>query len=578
MSFQRVKLQPIVLLLLVAAAAIGLTKAQDYVDECPEPNGLYADAVQCDRYYECKDGQISDKLCPDGLVFDESSTVYAKCSFPFSVNCTDRPELQPAKRSRLCPRLNGYFTHEDPEVCDKFYFCVDGVENKISCPESLIFNPKTGQCAYSDQIDRPGCSSTDFFKFSCPNNPNSRHAHPRYPDPLDCQYFYLCLNGKEARRNGCQTGFVFNQVTSSCEHQDKLEEGDRCRTWYNQTVLDELRGPGGSAIIPLNQGGKKTGTGIALDTKNRKRVQVVRRKRPRPQGQGQGQLRPQVSSLPDTPRRVPGGSRVAINSGLRAAQDQLQQQQVAQGGGQPVRTRVRRPPLPGFVEEAEQTTTPRGPPQFALSDAAAIQRFRDQNRLVPENAAGGSGSGNGGRLTVLSGNTAPRRQLAADSRRPVAIQEENQEAVAAPRPTPFTVFNRNRGAPNRAALPRRRPQQQQQQPEQVLPEEPEQEFTGQTQETDFGSRFRSRRPQPTSSRLPDSDQIRQLPIRRNPDQQTRSRGALPSRGRLEVSPINVQPQFDLGAGGRGQERQQQQDFQDSPSFSSFPSFDSARQY
>ena len=32
--------------------------AQDYVDECPEPNGFYADAVQCDRYYECKDSVV----------------------------------------------------------------------------------------------------------------------------------------------------------------------------------------------------------------------------------------------------------------------------------------------------------------------------------------------------------------------------------------------------------------------------------------------------------------------------------------------------------------------------------------
>ena len=30
----------------------------DYVEECPERFGFYADAVQCDRYYECKDGQV----------------------------------------------------------------------------------------------------------------------------------------------------------------------------------------------------------------------------------------------------------------------------------------------------------------------------------------------------------------------------------------------------------------------------------------------------------------------------------------------------------------------------------------
>ena len=32
--------------------------SQDYVDECPEPNGFYADAVQCDRYYECQNSQV----------------------------------------------------------------------------------------------------------------------------------------------------------------------------------------------------------------------------------------------------------------------------------------------------------------------------------------------------------------------------------------------------------------------------------------------------------------------------------------------------------------------------------------
>ncbi len=27
------------------------------------------------------------------------------------------------------------------QVCDKFYFCVDGVANQIVCPETLIFDP-----------------------------------------------------------------------------------------------------------------------------------------------------------------------------------------------------------------------------------------------------------------------------------------------------------------------------------------------------------------------------------------------------------------------------------------------------
>jgi hypothetical protein len=32
------------------------------------------------------------------------------------VDCADRPELQPAQATKLCPRQNGYFAHENPEV------------------------------------------------------------------------------------------------------------------------------------------------------------------------------------------------------------------------------------------------------------------------------------------------------------------------------------------------------------------------------------------------------------------------------------------------------------------------------
>ena len=40
-------------------SVISLTSCQyDYVSECPEENGYFADALQCDRYYECRDGEV----------------------------------------------------------------------------------------------------------------------------------------------------------------------------------------------------------------------------------------------------------------------------------------------------------------------------------------------------------------------------------------------------------------------------------------------------------------------------------------------------------------------------------------
>ena len=47
---------PLALLLLGSSLSLG--QDVDYTDECPQPYGFYADAVQCDRYYECNNGQV----------------------------------------------------------------------------------------------------------------------------------------------------------------------------------------------------------------------------------------------------------------------------------------------------------------------------------------------------------------------------------------------------------------------------------------------------------------------------------------------------------------------------------------
>ena len=44
---------PVVAVLVAAASA-----QYDYVSECPAENGFFADALQCDRYYECQDGEV----------------------------------------------------------------------------------------------------------------------------------------------------------------------------------------------------------------------------------------------------------------------------------------------------------------------------------------------------------------------------------------------------------------------------------------------------------------------------------------------------------------------------------------
>ncbi|XP_026288646.1 protein obstructor-E [Frankliniella occidentalis] len=209
----------------------------DLTDECPEPNGYFADAYQCDKYYECKNGKITEKLCPDGMVFNDYSSEYEKCDLPFNIDCSKRPEKQTPKPSLHCERQNGYFAHEEANVCDKFYFCVDGKSNMITCPSGLVYSEATGTCTWPDEAKKKGCSSQEVLKFTCPNVTDEVGVtHPRYADPEDCQYFYVCVNGKTPRRSGCKRGQVFSESSKTCDWPRKVPE---CKDWYKGVLTDQ---------------------------------------------------------------------------------------------------------------------------------------------------------------------------------------------------------------------------------------------------------------------------------------------------------------------------------------------------
>jgi len=212
------------------------------VTECPpDEDGFFADSAQCDKYYQCKDGELSEHLCDDGYVFDESSTTSAICSYPFAIDCTGREELQPAKPSKGCVRQNGYFPH--PDTCEKYNYCVNGAGNTVPCAGGLIFDPNKGVCDYPDQVERKEeclkmkTKDAEDGEFQCPQN-SSPFVHTRHPDPEDCGFFFLCVRG-DVRRNKCDKGLVFSPETLACVDQE-LVEGP-CHTWFDESYLESLR-------------------------------------------------------------------------------------------------------------------------------------------------------------------------------------------------------------------------------------------------------------------------------------------------------------------------------------------------
>ncbi|CAG0880326.1 unnamed protein product [Cyprideis torosa] len=223
------------------ALPVLLSQGQQSLDVRCEDNDFYVpDPYQCDKYYECIDGVASEsKLCPDGLVFDDTSRRGEKCDYPFNVNCGNRLELQaPTSSSIECPRQNGIFAHEDPAVCNSFYLCVDGVHQTYQCDGELQFNEYTGVCEWPTTAGRTGCltkpkETRDGFRCEQNNTLELNGVqiiHPLFPHPTDCQKFYICLNGIDPRENACEDLSVFNDLTMKCDDPQNVPG---CEDWFN---------------------------------------------------------------------------------------------------------------------------------------------------------------------------------------------------------------------------------------------------------------------------------------------------------------------------------------------------------
>lgn len=81
-------------------AARKQVQVQPWNGKCLEANARYAHPEQCDMYVECSDGIPEEKVCADGLFFNDKAGVYTfPCTYPIDVNCTTRARLQAAQVS-----------------------------------------------------------------------------------------------------------------------------------------------------------------------------------------------------------------------------------------------------------------------------------------------------------------------------------------------------------------------------------------------------------------------------------------------------------------------------------------------
>lgn len=197
----------------------------------------------CDLYYHCEDGRSDSILCPDGFLFDDSIRNHEKCVLPHNVDCGDREFVQ-AKQEGIderCERANGLFDHEDPTVCDRFYTCDNGTAHEMPCSFPLIFDVAIGSCQRLEQASSEAkkCQEGEadlktVEGFTCPGKEQIGpqgllQAHPIFPHPHDCQFFFTCFFGKEPNKFGCPKGEVFNAETLTCKDPEDVPD---CACWY----------------------------------------------------------------------------------------------------------------------------------------------------------------------------------------------------------------------------------------------------------------------------------------------------------------------------------------------------------
>ncbi|XP_035209096.1 serine/arginine repetitive matrix protein 1-like [Stegodyphus dumicola] len=212
---------------------------------CPDPFGFFADPIQCDKYYECRNGTAVESLCNDGLAFNEiSAPKYLRCDSLRDVDCSSRPQLQEARPTKNCPRRNGLFPHETD--CTKFWNCVDGTATEVQCPPGLTYSDERATCDWADLV-KSSCKSEDLLGFTCPE-PTAHDlqdgVYSRYPHPSNCRLHFTCIKGKDGLRRprmlSCTEGLVFDPVKGSCSRPDEVPG---CEDFYGSRSPPPKRKP-----------------------------------------------------------------------------------------------------------------------------------------------------------------------------------------------------------------------------------------------------------------------------------------------------------------------------------------------
>ncbi|XP_035208498.1 uncharacterized protein LOC118183164 isoform X2 [Stegodyphus dumicola] len=160
-------------------------------------DGIYVDSTSyCKRYFECRSGNISEFMCPEGTIYNArhhrcSKSSVTRCHGSESAQCSGIPD--------------GYYPDFAAD-CKVFGLCMNGGLKTFNCPANTLFDSKTLTCEPDAYCPKPNISK-------CTGKANG--IHPDYNS--GCRDFFLCLDGLLTHQGSCPQGKLLNPSNGNCQ-------------------------------------------------------------------------------------------------------------------------------------------------------------------------------------------------------------------------------------------------------------------------------------------------------------------------------------------------------------------------
>ncbi|KAK6766735.1 hypothetical protein RB195_026174 [Necator americanus] len=182
--------------------------------KCPSSLVFNAKKGHCDYVENCSSDKSTDAAHPAASMMDNHAPAYFQSSPDSGINCNGKQD--------------GYYSNG---CSSEFVFCSQGVATAMTCPPSLVFNERSGNCDYPENCVAEVVHSNPPPPSRVPVQPVPTPAHvPPSSSAMDCagksdgyysngcsNEFVFCTEGS-ATLMKCPLSLVFNAMKGYCDY------------------------------------------------------------------------------------------------------------------------------------------------------------------------------------------------------------------------------------------------------------------------------------------------------------------------------------------------------------------------